>query len=148
MKKSNTKKTSTNKAKIGWINIKFEDTPKVKKLKKTVSFKQKRPQQFCFKIAGMEYTVKNIKEGKKLFEEIKVGEFVEVVHERENKFDEYACAIYYKGKKLGYIPRDQNQDIVKLGLKNKTFSFMINRTVDFEDFYDSYKRPQILAICY
>ena len=148
MIKPKIKKSKAEDTNVGWIKFKIEDVPKVKKLRRTVKFKQSKPLQFCFSIAGMEYSVKNIKEGKKLFEEIKVGEFVDVIHERENKYDEYACAIYYKGKKLGYIPRDQNQEIVKLSLNNKTFSFIINTAVDFEDFYDSYKRPQILAICY
>ena len=142
------KKPSTRNTKIGWITIKIEDPPEVKKLKRTVKFKHIKSQLLEFTISGMEYSVKNINEGKKLFAELVEGELVTVVHERNNEHDEFACAIYYKGTKLGYIPRTHNQSIIKLGQKNKRFSFVIKKSVDFESFYTDYVRPQILAICY
>jgi hypothetical protein len=34
-----------------------------------------------------------------------------LIHERDNFYDEYAVAVYYKDYKLGYIPRKINEEV-------------------------------------
>ena len=58
-----------------------------------------------FKIAGIAYY-----EALFVIEELKVGTQLRLEPE-ENRYDEYAVAIYYEGKKLGYIPRSSNYSI-------------------------------------
>jgi len=56
----------------------------------------------CF-IRGFQYY-----EGPEIIEEInKIGQ-VELVREPENPYDSNAIAIYFEGKKLGFIPREEN----------------------------------------
>jgi len=65
-----------------------------------------------FHIAGLEYydalfVIKNIQAGDKL----------KLVVEKNNIYDENAVEIYYKGYKLGYVPRSANYSISQT-LKN------------------------------
>ena len=59
-----------------------------------------------FKIAGIEYY-----EALFIMEEIKAGDKVQLKAEKSNIHDENAVEIYYKDKKLGYIPRSANYSI-------------------------------------
>lgn len=61
-----------------------------------------------FNIAGFSYW-----DGPEAFEELKVGKRLDLVREPDNKFDDYAVAIYCGDFKLGYIPRSDNHDISK-----------------------------------
>jgi len=61
-----------------------------------------------FHIAGIEYY-----EALFVIEEIKIGEKVEFKLE-DNIYDENAVAIYYKDKKLGYIPKNANYSIATI----------------------------------
>lgn len=62
-----------------------------------------------FHIAGFGYW-----EGCEAFESLKIGSVLELVREEDNKFDPYAVAIWYGDYKLGYIPKEDNQEISKL----------------------------------
>ncbi len=61
-----------------------------------------------FHIAGFGYW-----DGCEAFEYLKIGTRLDFVREENNQFDPYAVAIYYKNYKLGFIPRDSNQEISK-----------------------------------
>ena len=61
-----------------------------------------------FHIAGFGYW-----DGCEAFKHLKIGTKLSFVREEDNKFDPYAVAIYYKEFKLGFIPREENQDISK-----------------------------------
>lgn len=64
-----------------------------------------------------------------IFSKLQIGQKLSLKREKGNKFDIYAIAIYYKNKKIGYIPRDDNREIAKFidaGYK-KIFSMRINR---------------------
>ena len=77
-----------------------------------------------FDIAGFTYY-----EGVDVFDELKIGTTVKLVAEPENPYDRNAVAIYYKDKKLGFVPRNENKMISKLlqfGYK-KIFTAKINR---------------------
>ncbi len=62
-----------------------------------------------FAIAGFQYY-----DGVDVFGKLKIGTEVELIPEPDNPHDGYAVAIYFKGKKLGFIPRTQNRLISKL----------------------------------
>jgi len=61
-----------------------------------------------FHIAGIEYY-----EALFVIEKMKIGEKVEFRLE-DNIHDENAVAIYYKNKKLGYIPKNANYSIATI----------------------------------
>ena len=63
----------------------------------------------CFKrfyIAGFGFY-----DGAQVLGRMKVGDKVKLVPEFDNPYDPEAVAIYYKGKKIGFVPRDMNTDI-------------------------------------
>lgn len=69
------------------------------------------PSQYVddFHLAGFAYY-----DGSDVIEELTLGQKVELVKEINNPYDEKAVAIYYKGKKLGYIPASHNSFISTL----------------------------------
>ena len=62
-----------------------------------------------FHIAGFAYW-----EGCIAFNELKIGSVLTLEREADNSFDPYAVAIYYGDKKLGFIPKGENEEISKL----------------------------------
>ena len=60
-------------------------------------------------VAGFSYY-----EGAFLLPEMKVGSPVELVPDEQNKFDENAVEIRFKGRKIGYLPREENAAIAKI----------------------------------
>ncbi|MFN3454022.1 MAG: HIRAN domain-containing protein [Pseudobdellovibrio sp.] len=101
-----------------------------------------------FSVAGMEYAIKNIKSAKKIFESMIEGDFVDIKHEHDNAYDDYALIIFYKGQKIGYVPKEINKELMTFIQRKNEMTFLIHRKVEFEDFYDSYKRPEVIAIVY
>ena len=61
-----------------------------------------------FFIAGFTYW-----EGCMAIADLKVGSQLQLVRERENRFDPHAVAIYFNEHKLGFIPRGENELIAK-----------------------------------
>ena len=57
-----------------------------------------------FQIAGFRYY-----DGLEVIDELVVGSSVDLIAEAENPYDPEAIAVYYKGLKVGYMPRKQNQ---------------------------------------
>lgn len=60
------------------------------------------------RIAGFSYW-----DGAEAFEYLKIGTKLTLVREPDNKFDPYAVAIYFDDYKLGFVPRDSNQELSK-----------------------------------
>lgn len=60
-------------------------------------------------IAGFGYW-----DGCEAFSSLKIGTKLELEREEDNKFDPFAVAIYYKDQKLGFIPREMNENISKM----------------------------------
>ncbi|MDO5028799.1 MAG: HIRAN domain-containing protein [Bacillota bacterium] len=52
-----------------------------------------------FHLAGFAYY-----DGLDVIEELELGQRVDLVREEDNPYDQDAVAIYYKGKKIGYVP--------------------------------------------
>lgn len=62
-----------------------------------------------FNIAGFTFY-----EGATCFAQLKIGKKLRLIHEESNGFDPRAVAIYFKNKKLGFVPRSDNRIIYKL----------------------------------
>jgi hypothetical protein len=62
-----------------------------------------------FDLAGFTYY-----DGVEVFQKLSIGKTLELVAEPENKYDPNAIAIYFMKKKLGYVPRTENQIISQL----------------------------------
>jgi hypothetical protein len=66
-------------------------------------------------VAGFQYYA-----GKRVWDELKVGDALTLIRETDNAYDANAIRIEWHGEKLGYVPRAGNEDLVKLldkGLK-------------------------------
>jgi hypothetical protein len=77
-----------------------------------------------FNLAGFTYY-----DGIEVFNELKIGTNVTLKAEPENKYDPCAVAVYFVDKKLGFIPRENNELIFKfleLG-HTQLFDARINR---------------------
>ena len=77
-----------------------------------------------FNLAGFTYY-----EGVDVFDKLKIGTKLTMMAEPFNPHDHYAIAIYYKGKKLGFVPRNHNRIISKLMNygHNDIFELRINK---------------------
>lgn len=56
-----------------------------------------------FHLAGFAYY-----DGLDVIEELKLGQEVHLVKEINNPYDNEAVAIYYKNRKIGYVPKEKN----------------------------------------
>ncbi|KMQ70818.1 HIRAN domain-containing protein [Chryseobacterium koreense] len=61
-----------------------------------------------FHVAGFTFY-----EGVSVFQKLKVGKKVKFELEEDNKWDPRAVAIYFKGEKIGFIPRTENRIFYK-----------------------------------
>lgn len=61
-----------------------------------------------FHLAGFSYY-----DGLDVIDELVLGKKVNLIVETDNTYDPEAVAIYYKNKKLGYVPKDKNSLISK-----------------------------------
>jgi len=79
-----------------------------------------------FHIAGFTFY-----DGVEVFEQLKIGVELTAKAEPENMYDPNAVALYFADTKLGFIPRESNNEIskfLKLGY-TELFEFKINRVV-------------------
>jgi HIRAN domain len=53
-------------------------------------------------------------DGKKLLKKMKNGALLELVREPNNEYDEFAIAIHYQGKKIGFVPAESNEILAKI----------------------------------
>ena len=60
-------------------------------------------------VAGFQYH-----EGEALWSLLNIGDTLELIREPANLFDTHAIRIDYNGRKLGYIPRSQNQATARM----------------------------------
>ena len=51
--------------------------------------------------------------GKKLWDELKLGDTLTLVREPNNPHDANAVSVYWNGQRLGYIPRRENSDVAR-----------------------------------
>ncbi len=62
-----------------------------------------------FNIAGFAYY-----EGAIAFNDLKIGTKLKLKPEKKNRYDENAVAIYYKNRKLGFVPAANNKPIATI----------------------------------
>lgn len=77
-----------------------------------------------FNIAGFSYY-----DGALVFSKLKIGKKLRFKHEKNNKYDRHAVAIYLGKNKLGFIPRTENRvfsKLLKVGL-GKSIRVLIQR---------------------
>jgi HIRAN domain len=58
----------------------------------------------------------------KFEKDLKKNMDLQLMREPKNKFDEFAIGLFFKGKKIGYIPRDHNEVIARLLDAGKPFT--------------------------
>lgn len=77
-----------------------------------------------FHLAGFTYY-----EGVDVFEELKVGTVLTLSAEPENRYDPQAVAIFFRNRKLEYVPREENKLVSKFLSLGYTdlFEVLINR---------------------
>ncbi len=59
-------------------------------------------------LAGFQYH-----EGKALWEQMKVGDALTLVREPDNAYDPRAVRVEWQGRKLGYVPRKENEAVAR-----------------------------------
>ncbi|MDP2323639.1 MAG: HIRAN domain-containing protein [Gammaproteobacteria bacterium] len=59
-------------------------------------------------LAGFQYY-----EGKALWEQMRIGDALTLVREPDNSHDPLAVRVEWKGNKLGYVPRRENQAVAR-----------------------------------
>lgn len=59
-------------------------------------------------LAGFRYY-----EGKRLWQEMKVGDALQLTREPENSYDANAVRVDWRGEKLGYVPRADNAALAR-----------------------------------
>lgn len=79
-------------------------------------------------LAGFQYH-----SGKKLWNEMKVGDALELVREPDNPYDPKAIRVDWRGHKLGYVPRRENADIARLMDNGAKLEARISRLVESRD---------------
>lgn len=96
----------------------------------------------------MQYALTNIRVTEKILKKLKVGSTLKIKHEPKNKFDNYACCLYFEDCKLGYVPKDYSKSIIQLAQKNRLLSFVVTQQVDLKEYHESMARPQVMMLCY
>lgn len=79
-------------------------------------------------LAGFQYHA-----GKKLWEEMKVGDALALVREPDNPHDARAVRVDWRGHKLGYVPRRENADIARLMDRGAKLEARISRLAESRD---------------
>ncbi|MDY7038269.1 MAG: HIRAN domain-containing protein [Thermodesulfobacteriota bacterium] len=74
-------------------------------------------------VAGFQYY-----QGKSIRRSLKTGQELKLKREPRNPYDEKAIEIYWKTKKLGYIPRVDNEVVTNLMIQGKDIrAFILNK---------------------
>ena len=79
-------------------------------------------------LAGFQYHA-----GKRLWDEMKIGDALELVREPDNPYDAKAVRVDWRGQKLGYLPRRENADIARLMDRGAKLEARITRLVESRD---------------
>jgi len=102
------------------INAAENTTDQISRAGNSPSHSHKRILIETVPIAGFQYY-----KGESLWHELKINDTLSLIRETENKADENAIILKWKGEKLGYIPRLDNQTIAELMDEGKTFDAKI-----------------------
>ncbi len=76
-------------------------------------------------VAGFQYY-----EGERVWDRMKVGDPLELRREPDNPYDDMAVEIYWKGEKIGYVPRSDNTAVAQLMDRDMTLRAEIESLED------------------
>jgi hypothetical protein len=79
-------------------------------------------------VAGFQYH-----EGDRVWARLCVGDALELVREPENRFDEWAVSVEWNGRKLGYVPRDENAAVAQMLDRGETLTARITELTASEN---------------
>jgi len=80
-------------------------------------------------IAGFKYY-----EGAFIFSELEIGKCLEMVADPTNQYDDNAVKLHFKGKKIGFVPRNKNYSISKMLLAgHNVFKAVVQQLSQHED---------------
>lgn len=88
--------------------MKSEEREELIKSFKEYSYERSR-HLIDFHVAGFAYY-----DGLDVIDELTLGKPVQLVSESDNPYDPEAVAIYYKDRKIGYVPKNKNELLSKL----------------------------------
>ncbi|WP_448605069.1 HIRAN domain-containing protein [Thermoleptolyngbya sp.] len=71
-------------------------------------------------VAGFQYY-----DGEKVWQNLAIGDAVQLVRQPDNKHDEYAIEVYWKDRKLGYVPRVANRTLAQMLDRGETLTAKI-----------------------
>lgn len=71
-------------------------------------------------VAGFQYY-----DGETVWRNLAVGDAVQLVREPDNRHDEYAIEVYWKDRKLGYVPRVANRTLAQMLDRGQTLTAKI-----------------------
>ena len=83
-------------------------------------------------VAGFQYY-----RGEEIWEEMHIGDSLRLVREPGNLYDEKAVEVYWKSKKIGYLPRVENKTISELMDRGHRLSAQL---VDKQESWDPWER--------
>lgn len=79
-------------------------------------------------VAGFQYY-----DGGKVWKNLAVGDAVQLVREPDNRHDEYAIEVYWKDRKLGYVPRVANRTLAQMLDRGETLTAKIANRQSADD---------------
>ncbi|GAB4447266.1 MAG: HIRAN domain-containing protein [Anaerolineae bacterium] len=76
-------------------------------------------------LAGFQYY-----DGEAIWSQLALEERLELRREAANQYDEFAIEVWWRGRKLGYLPRGENETIAAMMDRGETFFGRISRLRD------------------
>jgi hypothetical protein len=73
-------------------------------------------------LAGFQYHA-----GKELWPRMRVGDALTLIREPDNPYDAKAVRVEWQGRKIGYVPRRENDDVARLLDRGRVLSARIVR---------------------
>lgn len=134
------------------FHITYVKHKKKPKYKKSVNLKYKRKikeKPIIFNLAGVAHSVNTKAKLEQFRLGVDHGTQLNIKHEYRNRFDENACAVYFKNLKIGYVPKTLNSQFIDNALAKKYFTFVSCFSPLLIDFSESniYSFPIIAIPC-
>jgi hypothetical protein len=79
-------------------------------------------------LAGFQYHA-----GKALWTRMRVGDALTLIREPDNPYDPMAVRVEWQGRKIGYVPRRENDDVARLLDRGRSLSARIVRLSEVRD---------------
>jgi hypothetical protein len=127
------------KNKKSLLDIKYNSKPAKDKFLKPIKMSppttSKVDKPILFEVVGLSQSLKTKASKIHLNENLSNGDVLILKHEYKNKFDNRACAVYWKNKKIGYVEKSINQFLIEKAQKMKFYKFYVH-TNTMADFFE------------